>query len=58
MLQGNIEDKGNVHALRYEIYKKYKEYLIKREFWLEVTHTIGGKKFWTFVEDNIINENK
>ena len=54
MRDENIEDKGKVHALRWEIKKQ--EDLIKIEFLVEVPHPKGGKIIWTCVDDNIIEE--
>ena len=35
---------------------KEKEYLIKREFLVEVPHLKGGNIVWTYVEVNTIKE--
>ena len=52
--EGN--DKKKIHALRWEVYVKDKEYLIKRYFSVSVPHTKGGAIVWTCVKDHIINE--
>ena len=36
------DDKKKIHALRWEVYVKYKEYLIKREFLVSVPHPKRG----------------
>ena len=36
------DDKKNIHALRWEVYTKEKEDLIKREFLVPVPHPKGG----------------
>ena len=36
------DDKKNIHALRWEIYVKEKEDLVKREFSASVPHLKGG----------------
>ena len=48
------DDKKKIHALRWEVYVKKKEKLIKREFSVYVTHPAGGNIVWTSVKDNII----
>ena len=39
------DDKKKIHSLRWEVYVKDKEDLIKREFLVSVTHTKGGQLF-------------
>ena len=51
----DANDKKKIHALRLEIYVKYQEELIKREFLESVTHPKRGN-FWTFVNNHIIEE--
>ena len=48
------KDKNNIYALRWEVYKIEKDYLIKTVFLVFVPHPKGGDIFWTFVKDNII----
>ena len=43
-----------IHALRWEVYKKDKEGLIKRYFWVEFTYPKVVKIVWDCLEDNII----
>ena len=57
-LEGNIEDRGGVHVLRLEVYRKDKEELIKRDFLMEVPHPKGAKIDWYRVDDNVIQENE
>ena len=54
VLEENHEYKGEVHALRWEVYMKEKEDLTKREFLVVVPHPKGGNIVWTCVEDNAI----
>ena len=49
-------DKRKIHALRWEVYVKEKEELIKREFFVSVPHPKGGAIILTCVKDHIINE--
>ena len=37
------EEKDNIHAIRWEVYKKYKEELINRDFKVAVMHKKVGK---------------
>ena len=39
------EYKSNIHALRWDLYTREKEDLIKREFLVSVPHLKGGKLF-------------
>ena len=39
------DDKKNIHALRWEVYIKYNEEFIKREFLVSVTYPKGGQLF-------------
>ena len=50
------DDKKNIHALRWDVYVKEKEYLIAREFLVSVPHPKGGTIVWTCVKDHIIYE--
>ena len=54
VVEENHKDKGEVHALRWEVYMKEKEDLTKREFLVVVPHPKGGNIVWTCVEDNAI----
>ena len=49
-------DRGKIHALRWDVYTKDKEELIKREFPVSVPHPKWGNIFCTCVKDNIIEE--
>ena len=51
-------DKKNIHALRWDVYIKEKEDLIKGEFLVSVSHPKEGNIVWTCVKDHIIEENK
>ena len=42
------EDKSNIHALRWDVYTRDKEELIKREFLVSVLHKKGGNIVWNF----------
>ena len=53
-----INDKGEIHALRQEVYMKEKEELINIELLVEVPHQKGRKIVWNCMEDNIIEEKK
>ena len=44
---------NNIHALRWEVYVKDKEELIKREFLEYVLYPKGGNIVWICVKDNI-----
>ena len=50
------DNKKNIHDLRWDVYVKDKEKLIKREFSVPVPHTEGGGIVWTCVKDRIIDE--
>ena len=50
------DDKKDIHALRWEVYVKEKQELIKREFLVSVPHPKGGAIVWTCVKDHIIDE--
>ena len=52
----DIKDKSNIHALRWYVYTRQKDQLIKRQFSVSVTHPKGGNIFWNCVKDNIIEE--
>ena len=41
------EDKNNIHALRWEVYVKDKEELIKRDLGVRYTSERGGAIVWT-----------
>ena len=43
IVEDNINDKGGGRTLRWEVYKKDKEHLIKIEFLVDVTYPKGGK---------------
>ena len=43
IVEENINNKGKVHALRWGVYTKDKEELIKRKFLVEVPHPKGRK---------------
>ena len=49
-------DKKKIHALRWCVYVKEKEELIKRSFSVSVPHPKGGKIVWTCVKDHVIEE--
>ena len=50
------DDKKNVHALRWGVYVKDNEQLIKRDFLVSVPHPKGGEGIvWTCVKDHIID---
>ena len=51
------EDRGKVHALRWEIYVEQKEDCINRQFWWWLC-TQKGKSIETCVEDNVVRENE
>ena len=50
----NIEEKLKRHVLRWKVYIKEKEELIKRHFLVEVPHLKEGNIVWCCVDDNII----
>ena len=52
------ENMKKIHALRWEVYVKEKEELIKREFLVSILHLKGGNIVWTYVKDNITEENE
>ena len=56
LLEKNINDKGQVHALRFKVYIKEKVELIKQEFLVKVSHQKGVKIVWNCTQDNIIRE--
>ena len=49
-------DKKNIHALRWEVYIKRKDDLIKREFLVSVPDPKGGNIVWTCVKDHITDK--
>ena len=49
------KDKSNIHALRWYVYTKQKEELIKRELQVSVPNPKGGNIVWTCVKDDTIN---
>ena len=57
VLEDNHKDKGNVHALKWEVYIKQKKNFTKTQFYVVVTHPKVGNIVQTYVEDNI-NEEK
>ena len=50
------DNKRNIHTLWYEVYVKYKEDFINREFLLSIQYLKGGSIFWTCVNNHIIEE--
>ena len=52
----NDEEKSKVNVLRFDVYMKQKEELIKIKFLLAVPHPKRGNIFGTCVKDNIIEE--
>ena len=50
------EDKSKIHALRWDIYTREKEYFIKKYFLVAITHLKGGNIVWTCVQVNTIKE--
>ena len=56
IIEENNEYKGKFNALRCEVYMKYKEEFIKRDFLVEVLHTKGVNIVWTCMEDNVIRK--
>ena len=50
------DDKEKIHYLRWEVYFKEKEELIKRYFLVSVTHPKGGNIVWTWVKYHIIKK--
>ena len=48
------ENKKKIHSLRWDVYAKDKEKLIKRWFLLSVLHPKGGDIVWTCVKNHII----
>ena len=49
-------DKSNIHALRWDVYTKYKEEFINREFLVSVPHPKGEGIVWTGMNDNTTDE--
>ena len=47
-------DKNKIHALRWCVYVKNKEDLIKISFFVSVPHPKGGKIVWTCEKDHVI----
>ena len=43
------DDKKNIHDLRWEVYVKYKEDLVKRYFLVSVPHPKGGEQLFGLV---------
>ena len=54
----NCKDKSNINSLRWDIYTREKEDLIKRDFLVSVTHPKGGGIVCTCVKDNMIKLNE
>ena len=50
------ENNKKVQTLRWEIYVKYKEDSIRRDFLVYVPHPKGGNIIWNCVNNHIINE--
>ena len=48
------ENKIKIHALRWDVYTRYKEELTKREFSVSIQHPKRGNIVWTCVKENII----
>ena len=48
------EDRGRVRALRWEVYMKEKDQLIKRGFLVVVPHMKWGVVVWNCVNDNVV----
>ena len=46
-------NKKKIHALRWKVYVKEKEELIKREFLVSFTHPKGGAIFWKVLFNTI-----
>ena len=53
VVEDNHEDKGNVHALGWEVYIKQKKYFTKTQFYVVVKHPKVGNIVRTYVGDNI-----
>ena len=51
-------DKSKIHALRWDVYTKYREELINRKFLVSVTHPKRGNIVCTCVKDNVTEENE
>ena len=49
-------DKKMIRCLRWEVYIKENEQLVKRDFLVSVPHPKWGEIVWTCVKDHIINE--
>ena len=50
------EDKNNNHELRWDVYTRYEEELIKRYVLVSVLYPKGGNIVWTCAKYNIIEE--
>ena len=50
------QEKMKIHGLRWQVYTKYKDDLIKIDLLVFVPHPKGGNIVWTCVKDNIIIE--
>ena len=46
------EDKKKIHDLRWEVYVKENEYLIKMEVFFPVPHPKWGGIVWTYAKDH------
>ena len=47
------QDNSKIHALRWDLYTREKQDLIKRQFLVSVLHPKWGVIVWTCVKDNI-----
>ena len=52
------DDKKKMHSLRWKVYVKQKEELLKRDFLVSVPHPKEGEIVWTCVKDHIIDESE
>ena len=50
------DDKKKIHALRWNVYVREKEEIIKRAFSVSVPHPKGGTIVWTCVKYHVIDE--
>ena len=48
------DERGKINAMRWDVYMKEKEELIKGEFLVSVPYPKGGSIVWTCVKDNVI----
>ena len=52
------DNNKNIHAIRWEVYVKQEEDLIKSDFSVFIPHLKGGNIVWTCVKYQVINENE